>query len=48
MNELLLKRAQQYSDLVKLVVVVANYMFGFSFSNCIPHLKGEHVYGSTK
>jgi hypothetical protein len=30
------------------MVVVANYMFGFSFSYYASHLKGEEVFGSDK
>ncbi len=47
-NELLLRRAQGSSDLAKLTVNVANYTFRFSFFNCISHLEGEEVFGSTK
>jgi hypothetical protein len=47
-NEFLLKKAQQSNDNVRLVVVGANYMFGFSFSYCVPHFKREEVFGSTK
>ncbi len=47
-NELLVKKAQWSSDPARLMVVVANYMFGFSFSYCILHLKGEEVSGFAK
>jgi hypothetical protein len=33
---------------VKLAVVVANFTFGSSFTNCLPHLEGEEVFGFTK
>jgi hypothetical protein len=47
-NELLLRRVQGWSDTTKLVAVVANYRSGSSFTNCLSHLKGEKVFGSTK
>ncbi len=47
-NELLVKKAQWSSDHARLMVVVANYMFGFSFSYYILHLKGEEVSGFAK
>jgi hypothetical protein len=47
-NELLLKKAQGLNDPTKLVAVVANYTFGSFFTNCLPHLKGEKVFASTK
>jgi hypothetical protein len=36
------------SDLVKLAKVVANYTSGSSFTNRLPHLKVEEVFGSFK
>ncbi len=47
-NELLLKRAQGSNDLAKLAIVVANYTSRSSFTNCLPHLKGEKVFGFAK
>ncbi len=47
-NELLLTRVQGWSDTTKLVVAVANYTSGSSFTNCFLHLEGEKVFGSTK
>jgi len=47
-NELLLKRAQQSSDLTKLVVDAVNYMSGSFFSYRTPHLEGEEVFRFTK
>jgi hypothetical protein len=47
-NEFLLRRTQQSSDPIRLVIVVANYTFGSSFFYCALHLKGEEVSGSTK
>jgi hypothetical protein len=47
-NELLLRRAQGSNDPTKLVAIVANYTFGSSFTNCLPHLKGEKVFGFAK
>ncbi len=47
-NELLLRRAQRSSDLARLVVAMANYRSKSSFTNHLPHLKGEEVFGSTK
>jgi hypothetical protein len=45
---LLLRRAQGSSDLAKLAVVVANYTSRSPFTNCLPHLKGEEVFGFAK
>jgi hypothetical protein len=45
---LLLKRAQGSSDPTKLVVFVANFTYGSSFINRLPHLEGEEVFGSAK
>lgn len=36
------------NDPTKLVMVVANYTSKLSFTNCLPHLKGEEVFGSFK
>ncbi len=47
-NELLLKKAQQLSDLARLAIVMANYMSESSFSRYTLHLKGEEVFGSAK
>jgi hypothetical protein len=47
-NEILLKRAQGSSDLAKLVANVANYTFGSFFTNCLPQLEGEKVFGFIK
>jgi len=32
----------------RLVIVVTNYKFGSSFTNCLLHLEGEEVFGSAK
>jgi hypothetical protein len=47
-KELLLRKAWRSSDLVRLVAIMANYMFRSSFTNCLPHLEGEKVFGSSK
>jgi hypothetical protein len=47
-NELLFKRIQRSSDPTRLATIVANYMFRSSFTNYLPHLKGEEVFGSSK
>ncbi len=39
---------QGSSNLIRLMVVVANYTSKSSFTNCLPHLKEEKVFGSTK
>jgi hypothetical protein len=44
-NELLLRRTQGSSDPTKLITVVANYTYELSFTNHLPHLKGEEVLG---
>jgi hypothetical protein len=31
-----------------LATIVTNFMFGSSFTNCLPHLKGEEVFGYAK
>jgi hypothetical protein len=48
MNKLLLRKAQQSSDLAKLMVDVVNYTFGSSFFYRTQHLEGEEVFRSTK
>jgi hypothetical protein len=48
MNDFLLKRAQQSSDLARLTTTVANYTSGYSFFYRISHLKGEEVLGFAK
>jgi len=47
-DELLLKRAQGSNDDVRLVIVVIDYMSRSSFTNHLPQLEGEEVFGSTK
>ncbi len=47
-NKLLLRRAQRLTDLARLPAIVANYTFGSSFTNRLPHLEGEEVVGSSK
>jgi hypothetical protein len=47
-NELLLKKAQRSSDHARFVAALANYRSKSSFTNHLPHLKGEEVIGSTK
>lgn len=47
-NEFLLKKVRQSSDPFRLVVVVANYTFEFSFFYCTSHLEGEEVFEFAK
>jgi hypothetical protein len=47
-NELLGLRIQRLSDPTRLATIVANYTSKSSFTNCLPHLKGEEVFGSSK
>jgi hypothetical protein len=47
-NELLLERVRGLNELATLAITLANYMFGSSFTNCLPHLEGEEVFGSSK
>ncbi len=47
-NELLWRRAQWFNDLARLTTFVANYMSRSSFSDHIPHLEGEEVFGFAK
>ncbi len=42
-NELLLRRAHVSSNPIKLVIILANYTLGSSFTTQIPHLNGEEV-----
>jgi len=32
----------------RLATIVTNFMFEFSFTNCLPHLRGEEVFGYAK
>jgi hypothetical protein len=41
-------RAQRLNDHAKLAIVVANCMSGSSFTNCLLHLEGDKVFGSSK
>jgi hypothetical protein len=47
-TELLLRRAQGSSDLAKIVVIVANYTFGSSFTNRLSHLKRKKMFRFAK
>jgi len=47
-NELLLKRAYGSSDHARLPTTIANYTFKSSFTNRLPHLEGEEIFGSMK
>jgi hypothetical protein len=47
-NDLLLRRGQGSSDLARLTIALANYMFGSSFTNHLPHFKGEKIFGYAK
>jgi hypothetical protein len=48
-NELLLRRLPDGQViLLDLLQAMANYTFGLSFINHLPHLKGEEVFGSYK
>jgi hypothetical protein len=47
-NDFLLRRAQCSSDPTRLMVSMANYTSGSSFSYCVLHLEGEEVFGSAK
>jgi hypothetical protein len=43
-----MRRASESSDLAKLATTITNYRFKFSFTNRLPHLVGEEVFGSMK
>jgi hypothetical protein len=47
-NDFLLRKAQRFSDLPRLTVVVANYTFGFFFFYHPLHFEGEEVFGFAK
>jgi hypothetical protein len=47
-NELLLGRACKLSDPTRLAITIANCMFKSSFTNHLPYLHGEKVFGSMK
>jgi hypothetical protein len=47
-KELLLRKALGSSDLARLVAIMANYTSRLSFTNCLPHLEGEKVFGFSK
>ncbi len=47
-DELKLRRASQYGDLLQMVNAVTKYSNGSSFTTSIPHLAGQEVFGSTK
>jgi len=47
-NELLTLRIWRSSDPTRLATIVANYTSNLSFTNCLPRLKGEEVFGSSK
>ncbi len=36
------------NDSAIFVTIVANYMYGSSFTNCLLHFEGENVFGSFK
>ncbi len=39
------KRLASQVNLARLATILTNFMFGSSFTNCLPHLKGEEVFG---
>ncbi len=45
---MLLKKARRSNDPIRLVAIVANYMFKSSFTNQLSYLKGKEVFGSSK
>jgi hypothetical protein len=47
-DELKLRRASQFGDLLQMVDVIIKYTNGSSFTTRIPHLEGQGVFGSTK
>jgi hypothetical protein len=47
-NELLLRKVQGPNDPTRLTAIVANYTSESSFTNFLPHLEGEEVFGSSK
>ncbi len=47
-NEFLWRRAQWFNDPARLMILMANYMSEYSFSNRTPHLEGEEVFGFAK
>ncbi len=47
-DELRLRRASQYGDLLQMVNAITKYSNGSSFTTSIPHLEGQEVFGSTK
>ncbi len=47
-NELFFRGACGFTDLVRLVVVMENYMFKPSFTNHLSNLKGKEVFGFAK
>jgi hypothetical protein len=47
-NELLLRKAQRFSDLARLAIIIANYTSKSYFSHHILHLKGEDVFRFVK
>jgi hypothetical protein len=47
-NELHLRRASQFGDLVKIIVAIAKYTSSFGLFVRILHLEGEKMFGSTK
>jgi hypothetical protein len=46
--ELLLRKAQGSSDLAKIVVIVANYTSGSSYTNRLSHLERKKKFGFAK
>ncbi len=45
---MLLWKARRLNDPTRLGIVMANYLSRSSFTNCLPHLKGEEIFGSSK
>jgi hypothetical protein len=46
--KIIIYRANQFSDLSQMVVIVTKFALGSSYTSRIPHLEGEEVFGSTK
>ncbi len=47
-NELLSRRGKGLSDLATLTVTLENYTSRSSFTNHLPHLEGEKIFGYVK
>jgi len=47
-NELCLCKANQFRDLIQIIIAIAKYTSSFGLSIRISHLEGEEMFGSTK